>query len=275
MPDEFFTRAQPTPAVTPAPHRRTAPLRVALGLTLLAFIGGAVLLGYLVWGGKVHLPVRQSAAVAPAITSIAAAEQRVALLEQRLARIDAQAASTEATTGRAEALLIAAATRRAIERGAPLGYLAEPLKQHFGQTQPDAVAALIAANGTAATLDQLAQQLDAIAPKLTTASASPSGWDNFRQQVGALFVIHRDDAAAPRPEDRVERARALLRSGQIDAAATEVGRLSASPEARAWIAAARRHAATLRALDSIETAALQPPRPAAGPIAARPPVRQP
>jgi len=143
MPDDYFTRSQ-------AAARRSGPsLRAVLGTSLLAFIGGAALVGWLVWDGRITLtqndaapaPASASASFAnlpkPAASPTAAAsseaaqdaalggmDQRIAALEQRLTRIDLQAAASEGNTARAEALLVAFAARRALERGAPLGYLA-------------------------------------------------------------------------------------------------------------------------------------------------------
>lgn len=277
MPDELFTR--PT-AATP---RKGTKLRTVLGTALLAFLGGAALVGYLVWDGRLKidesavptligspapspsaLPAPGASAsptVPPAAASEAAQvhggfDERVAALEQRLARLDLQAAAAEGNTARAEGLLIAFAARRAVERGAPLGYLADQLKLRFADAQPNAVQTVIDSAARPVTLDQLAGQLDALAPALAAAPKNESGWDQFTRELSSLFVVRHDDAPSARPEDRLDRARLLLRTGQADAAADEIARMPGKTGAADWIAAARRYAGVQRALDLIETTAL-------------------
>src|SRR3546814_8952066 len=55
-------------------------------------------------------------------------DQRLAAAQQRLARLDLQAQAAAGNAARAEGLLIAFASRRAIERGVELGYLADQLR---------------------------------------------------------------------------------------------------------------------------------------------------
>ena len=292
MPDEIFERPLPTPGRRPG-----RSLRGVLGGLLLAFIGGGALVGYLVWDGKIKLdgdlladrpaasaepsaslaalpgPTADSAAPQPGaeasdavMAMVDPAETRIAALEQRLARIDVQATAAEGQTARAEALLLAFAVRRAIERGAPLDYLADQLKSRFGNDQPNAVATLIEAARQPVTLDQLAGQLDALEPVLVQAPAQEGGWDKVKRELSGLFVIRHGDAPAPRPESRLDRARLLLRTGQFDAAIKEVQGLPGAAGASAWLGAAQRYAMAERALDVIEsTALLDPARPSASP----------
>ena len=267
------------------PHRRVASglsLRAVLGTSLLAFIGGAALVGWLVWDGKLAFapdfakPATTATAPVAAPSPLAAAlpapsaspeleavtsgmDQRIAALEQRLARIDLQAAASEGNTARAEALLVALAARRAIERGAPLGYLEDQLKLRFGDAQGNAVATVIDTARAPVTLDRLAGGLEAIAPALLGTPANEGSWDRLRRELSGLFVIRRGDAPAARPDDRLERARLMLRSGQVEAAIAEVGRLPGAALAKDWTVAARRYAAAQKALDLIETAALLEP----------------
>ena len=276
MPDDYFTRTQAAAAT-----RRNGPsLRAVLGTSLLAFIGGAALVGWLVWDGRVTLtptevaapsaasasfanlpkPAASPSAAAPAAlaesTALGGMDQRIAALEQRLTRIDLQAAASEGNTARAEALLVAFAARRALERGAPLGYLADQLKLRFGEAQPGAVATVIDTAQNPVTLDRLAGQFDALAPALINAPQGESGWDQFTRELSGLFVIRHGDGPTARPEQRLDRIRVLLRTGQIDAALADVARLPGAAAAADWINAARRYAAGQRALDLIETTAL-------------------
>jgi len=88
-------------------------------------------------------------------------DSRVAAMEQRLTRLDLQAQAAAGNAARAEGLLITFATRRSLERGAPLGYLADQLRLRFGDGRPNAVQTVIDAAQDAVTLDQLIARLDA------------------------------------------------------------------------------------------------------------------
>lgn len=271
MPDEFFDRPPPSLAA----RRRGPSLRLLGGTVLLAFVGGAALVGWLVWGDRLTITKDLVIETKPAATAPFAAvpsaapsaapvpvdqfEQRIAALEQRLTRLDLQAAAAEGNTARAEALLVAFASRRAIDRGVPLGYLADQLKLRFGDAQPNAVATLIESAAQPVTLDQLSAQLDALEPVLTKAPADEDGWSQLKREVAGLFVIRRGDSPAVRPENRLDRVRLLLRTGQFDAAIKEVQAMPGAAGAQAWLAQAQRHAMAQRALDLIETTALLEP----------------
>ena len=81
-----------------------------------------------------------------------ATRTRIADLEGRLAAIEDRTRRAAGSAGRADALLIAFAARRAVERGVPLGYLEPLLAQRFGASAQRAVATVIttAARPTAA-----------------------------------------------------------------------------------------------------------------------------
>lgn len=279
MPDEFHSYSQAS-----QPRRGTA-LRTVLATALLAFAGGSALVGYLVWDGRIALtgdgsarsgeaspgpngaspppsPFAVPAPLAAATGTVVAqdaVDQRVGALEQRLNRIDLQAAAAEGNAARAEGLLIAVAARRAVERGAPLGYLADQLKLRFYAAQPAAVDTVIATAASPITLDQLAGQLETLAPTLSAAPRDEGGWRRLRRELSSLFVVRHDDTPSPSPESRLDRARLMLQTGQFEAAADEVTRMPGSAAAAQWIANARRYAGTERALDLIETTALLDP----------------
>lgn len=278
MPDDFLSRIQTPPA---RPQPRTG--RTMLIVALLAFMLGAALIGWLAWRGSI--PLLPSAAVEPVGTTLpvttptttgrpgvvpslapgvaaieAVLDQRVVALEDRIARIDLQAQAAAGNAGRAEGLLIALAARRAIERGAPLGYLEDQLKLRFAQAQPNAVATIVAAAAQPTTLDRLVAGLDVQGPALTRQASLQSGWGRLRSEVVGLFVIRRDGAPSARVEDRLAEARLLLQTGQIDAAVTVVAGLPGAASASQWLSAARRYAAAGQALDLIETTALLEPR---------------
>lgn len=248
-------------------------MRVALGSAFLAFIAGAALIGWLIWDGRLTLPaldMAQSAAIGestpgastpanPTLADSARLEQQIGALEQRLARMDLQAAAAEGNTVRAEALLVALAARRSIERGAPLGYLEDQLRLRFGAARPDAVSTVIAASQAPITLASLAAELEQLEPELAGTGPEDSAWSRFNRQVTGLLVVHRSAPGASTAQHRIAQARLQLRAGQVNDASETVSGLSRGQAAADWIAKARRFAATQAAIDQIEQAALAEP----------------
>lgn len=190
----------------------------------------------------------------------AALAAQLSALEARTATVSSDAAAAGTQAARAEGLLVVAATRRALDRGTPLGYLEEQLRNRFGATQPRAVGEVIAAGRQSATLESLRQGLEAIAPDIQTVSGGD--WlTSLRQELGSLIVLRRADTPSSRPVERLSRARRFLEAGQVDAARAEVLRLPGARNAGNWIAAADRYIGARQALDRIETAALSAPAP--------------
>lgn len=186
-------------------------------------------------------------------------DQRLAAAEQRLARLDLQAQAAAGNAARAEGLLIAFATRRALEKGAELGYLADQLRLRFGDAMPNAVDTLIRSSRNPVTLDQLTARLEGLAPRLAEPT-NKGGFARFREELGSLFVVRRESAPSPQPQRRLERARMFLDSGRTEAAIAEVRNLPGAESADGWIRDAERYAAAQQALDLIETAAVLEPR---------------
>ncbi len=205
-------------------------------------------------------------------------DQRLAAAEQRLARLDLQAQAAAGNAARAEGLLIAFATRRAVERGAELGYLADQLRLRFGDSWPNAVRTVITFSRDPITLDVLLARLDGLEPELRE-NAGIHSWSDLRRELSQLFVVRRESTPSPQPERRLERARQFLESGRIDAAIAEVQNLPGADKAEAWIADAQRYSAAMEALETIETAAVLDPgrlRDGAGnPVEQRSPVASP
>ncbi len=272
MPDEFFAQ-NPPPQLT-APRRGGG--RALVAGVLLAFVLGAAGVGTLFWSGVLPLdPVAKvsvatsSGAASPAASQAAAAapsaealarqdvlDARMAALEARLDSVDVHADAASGNAARAEALLIAFAARRALDRGAPLGFLEDQLRLRFGDAQPNAVATVIDAARSPVTLDQLLAGLDTLAPKLTAAPPSDSAWTRFERELASLFVIRRDSAPTPAPQVILGRARVLLEAGKTEDAINEVRRLPGAAAATDWMTAARGYETARRALDLLETAAL-------------------
>jgi len=218
-------------------------------------------------GGPLPTPsASESTTVAEARAAVQRVEQvveqqggldsRVAAMEQRLTRLDLQSQAAAGNAARAEALLVAFASRRALERGAPLGYLADQLRLRFGDARPNAVRTVIETSRDPVTVDQLLARLDALAPSLAEAPDDEGIFSRIGRELSAAFVIRHDDTPSPAADRRMERARMFLLSGRADDALTEVRNLPNAPAAREWIADAERYAAAHAALELLETAAV-------------------
>ena len=279
-------------STAPAAGRRRMRMRTLIGLGLGAFLLGAVAIWAL--AGSPGLPsldlftVRSEEQAAPprteptptATSSQAVAadvqeaaerveemaetqgglDQRVAAMEQRLARLDLQTQAAAGNAARAEGLLVTFASRRAVERGAELGYLADQLRLRFGDAQPNAVRTVIEASRNPITLDQLLARLDGLAPELAVAPPEQGALGWLSRELGELFVVRREDSPSPQPRRRLERARLFLESGRAEAAISEVRNLPNAARAADWIADAQRYADAQRALELLETAAILEPR---------------
>jgi len=207
-------------------------------------------------------PPRQALATTPTLAApqpvadLPATEARVAALEARLAQVENATARAEGSAGRADALLVAFAARRAVERGVALGYLEPLLADRFGAAHPQAVATIVTASRRPVRLDQLQAEFTALAPKLKAAPASEGLWTGLRRELGNLVSIRRADQPSQRPVPTYDRAAARLSTGQVDQALAEAMRLPGINAAPQWVADARSYIAAHRALDEIEGAAL-------------------
>ena len=185
-------------------------------------------------------------------------EQRLTAAEQRLSRLDLQTQAAAGNAARAEGLLISFATRRSIERGAELGYLADQLRLRFGDALPNAVRTLTDMSRNPVTIDQLLARLEGLEPALRASPEEPS-LQRLRRELSNLFVVRRQTAPSPQPRRRLERAKMFLQTGRYEAAIEEVQNMPGAAAADQWVADVRRYAAAQRALDLIETAAVVEP----------------
>jgi len=289
--------SDPAPFDRPPARGRRPGFVVAL--ILIAFVAGCSLASYAIYAGwlsRLNIGAQPpqtgtdgagftpaqpltSTGAAPAVdpaalvTREAALAAQLAALEARTATVATDAAAAGAQATRAEALMVAFATRRAIDGGTGLGYLEEQLRSRFVGAQPRAVAVLIQAARTPVTIEDLRQALDAIAPDLQ--SASGRDWfADTRRELRNLIVLREEGTPSTAPADRLARARRLLDDGRVDAARAEIARMPGAAQAGNWLVAARRYALAHQALDVVETAAIlgqatgQPPAPVRGdPIA--------
>ncbi|HEX5236954.1 MAG TPA: hypothetical protein VFW39_00620 [Sphingomicrobium sp.] len=190
--------------------------------------------------------------------------QQIADLEQRVARVESATEHAEGSAGRADALVIAFAARRAIDRGVALGYLENLLVDRFGGQHQAAVATIVTASRQPIRLDDLLSEYDSLGPDLRRGGPQESWWDGMKRELGSLVEIHSIDRPAANPDARYRDARQELAGGNVDQALAETMRLPGAARAGDWIAKARRYIAAHRALDEVESAALLPTPNSAG-----------
>ena len=205
-------------------------------------------------------PVATRAVPQPLASQVAAPDAvtaaRVAELEDRLRAVETTSRRAAGSVGRADALLVAFASRRAIDRGVPLGYLETLLADRFGEHNPRAVAAIITASRDPVTLDQLVADYQALAPALQRGAPDESLWQGFQREIGSLIAVRPASTPSGKPRARYERALDQLHNGQVDAALAETMRLPGAARAEEWVINARRYVLARRALDEVESSAL-------------------
>lgn len=266
--------------LTPRPQaaaRRGMGARGVAAVIAAALLAGAALTAWAGWqGGWLKLgdeapaaapePMLSAAAsgtIAPPAATAAVlddASAKLAALEARMTELNREADAASGNATQAEALLVAFAARRMVERGQPLGYLEGQLRLRFGDSQPGAVQRVIQAAAAPVTIDELSQELAALGPELTGTVPDETSWQWFKRQAGELLVIRRQDKPSPAPQRRLDRARMFLAGGRVDAAVQEVERLPGANGAADWIAKAKGYIVTEQALDQLETAAILAPQ---------------
>ena len=213
-----------------------------------------------------------SANLAATDAALTTAAAKVSALEQRLAELNQQAMNAAGQASQAEALRVAFAARRAIERGQPLGYLETQLRVRFGNTQQVAVDQVIAAAQKPMTLSMLGESFEQLRRQLVGGAKNEGSWDWLTREISELFVIRPADMPSPTPERRAVRVREALAGGRVDLAISEVERMPGKDAGTEWLAHARDYAMTQHALDQLETASLSFPvtPPMAKPLATTP-----
>ncbi|MES2699498.1 MAG: hypothetical protein V4647_07795 [Pseudomonadota bacterium] len=257
-----------------------AAFLVGIGLTFLLLRGGEWRLSDLFSVSREEPPVARaplgSALPAQQATTSAAVQvaerveqveqqaggidSRVAALEQQLTHLEVQSQAAASFAVRSENMLIAFASRRALERGQPLGYLADQLRLRFSETHPNAVQTVIDAAANPVSLDELLVRLDALGGQLEEMPAEASLLARIQAQASRLFAIRSEDTPSPVAQDRLERARAALANGQVERAIGEVRQLPGAPLAGDWLRQAQAYADAQRALEVLEAASVAEPR---------------
>ena len=255
-------------------YRRSGNWAATLAWVILLILVGA---GLAVWGlsrwdaGARFLGVAPVAppalalqpirGTAPPVTATGADEDpatadRVVQLEARLRNVENATQRNAGSVGRADALLVAFASRRAIDRGVQLGYLETVLAERFGAQHPVAVATIITASRTPVTLDDLTDEYGRLQSELRRGAPDEGLWQGLKREMGSIVAVRRANAPSPKPEARYDRAMTRLEQGQVDLALAETMRLPGASRAGPWIARARRYIAAHRALDEVESSAL-------------------
>lgn len=181
---------------------------------------------------------------------------QMATLEARLARVENATQRVEGSAGRADALLVAFAARRAIDRGVALGYLETLLVDRFGSGHARAVATIVTGSHTPVSLAELVGDYERLGGELRKGGPDEGIWTAVKREFSSLIEIRQASRPSIKPEARYNRALDLVRRGEVDAALAETMRMPGAVRANAWAAKARRYVAVQRALDEVESAAL-------------------
>jgi hypothetical protein len=279
----------------PAGRTRSSDSRLTLALILLAFVGGLASMAWVMthwdlgWSppqSEAAFPADDNAAAAPAneatLPPPAAADRtadpqaaampapvpvtpevldaRAADLEQRIMRVSVAAQAASGYANRAEAIMVAFAARRALDAGAPLGYLEGQLRVLFSEAQPKAVATIVNAANEPVTVNKLRAGLEDIHVSLDKGPANQGWWASVVHALGSMAEIRHASEPVAEPEQRLAQARRAVEAGQIEDAITQVAALPAQPAIAQWLEQARRYNEAHRALDVIEAAAILEPR---------------
>lgn len=237
--------------------------RAAAALSILAFAGGGLAIGWLSSSGLA--PWEKSTPAGPAAPITVLPEPAPPPVNPMLASpVAPQILQPIADSARTEAMLVAMAARRAINAGAPLGDLGPRIETAFGQSQLQALARIKAAEKEGMTPAKLAAEFDSISSVLIR--EPEMSWSRIRQEILTMFVLHTSDAPPPAADAQLRRARDLVLTGNVDSAIRLVAVMPGAANARDWLAKARRYVETQRALDSLENAALSMPMVAQQPV---------
>ena len=219
----------------------------------------AVMSGRVAQAAPTALPQDDAARLA----AFAAQERRLDSLERRVDGLDTRTGAALANASRAEGMLLTLAARRALDTGQPLGVIEGMLRERFGGSQPQAVAALVVVGQKPITLGQLQSSLQTLEPQLQRASTGGGWWSELRGDIAGLILIKRENEPADEPSEQLRDARQRLMVGDVGGALWQVNRLPSDARAKAsgWAAAARRYLIARQALDTLETVALLAPPP--------------
>lgn len=200
-------------------------------------------------------------------------EARVASLQAELAelrgRTDSSVAAATEGAERAQTALLVSALRRAVEQGNRLDAYEPALRARFGASHPNEVSALLSLGRRPVEGGLLASQLTRALPTVERVEARDrSWWQSFKSGLAGVVAVRRADTTAADPQSQLRFAAQRAQAGDVDDALRAVAQLPPSQRQAlsGWTAEARRYAAGLNALATLETAALnRAPAPAVSP----------
>ena len=149
-------------------------------------------------------------AQAPPAASQPVPNAQIAELQARLERVENATQRAEGFAGRADALVVAFAARRAIDRGVALGYLEPLLVDRFGAQHQQAVGTIIASSRQPVRLNDLNAEYESLGPELRRGGPEDSWWTNFKREVGSLIEVHPAGRLPVNPDARYLRAKQRL-----------------------------------------------------------------
>lgn len=247
-----------------ATSRRGFTFKHIMLLTLCAFLGGAIV-AYVIADKYGFLtpsdaPMAVESSTGPVGNVVATDANAVAqpVTDQMVPNFPSpNMLSPE--VARADGLLLIYTVRRTIDKGAPLGALAEQLRLRFGATQPQSVAAVLSAGQAPVTIDALKTELRGLAPVLLTGNRDDSTWATVKRELSELFVLRKENGPSLAPNERLIRAEALVDAGKLDLAVEEVAVLPGASVAQSWMVRAKRFSDARKALDRLEQVAILQP----------------
>ncbi len=188
----------------------------------------------------------------------------------RLQQMDQLAASNAAAPVRAQAVVAVLAADKAIEAGTGLGITEIQLRQHFDQSHPEAVNAIVALGTNPVTLSDLKDGFAQTSQAMIGRGEDVSLWNRMQLEFEELFVFRKRGAPSPAPSQILYRAEQRLNNGDLEGAASELQKLHKTPALTSWLDTAQRYIAAKAALDQLEKRALSlsPNMSAAQPISA-------
>ncbi len=273
----------------PAPEKRRSWMKM-LAFPIILFLLGAIAIAWLLTQTKTGRDFVTQPGLTPQATAPAAPEPgaitivpqtppaalmpapaptdmpgRIASLEARIAELEARGPGSSGSA-RADAMFSLFAARRSIEHGLPLGGIETEMTSRFGTAHPRAVSAVLAAARQPTSLPLLTQQLRELAPNLNGGPAAEDWWGQFTNSLSNLIVVRDTSKPGSNPTQNIADAQKLLSAGQVEAAISQISVLPERARATDWMAAARRYAEALKALDELDEAVLAPAMPVAASV---------
>ncbi len=162
-----------------------------------------------------------------------------------------------ADANRAEALMIAAAARRAVDAGAPLGHLHEKLQAHFGAAEPISVNVIRKFEANPVTLSELKFSLERLNKTLGVGSSEEGLWKVLQREMSGLFVLRKGGKPPEQGNADLAKAIRFLESGNV-VEALSIVQVFAKTKAgtEKWQQDAERYTVAQLSLDQIERAAM-------------------